>query len=67
MARPATTVIAFTVLLSVLAHGLTAAPLAKRYGSRLAPPQEVPAPATPADIPERRLIRRTPTHHPPKA
>ncbi|MEU4099425.1 cation:proton antiporter [Streptomyces tanashiensis] len=67
VARPATTVIAFTVLLSVLAHGLTADPLAKRYGSRLAPPQEVPAPATPADIPERRLIRRTPTHHPPKA
>lgn len=67
VARPATTVIAFTVLLSVLAHGLTADPLAKRYGSRLAPPQEVPAPVTPADIPERRLIRRTPTHHPPKA
>ncbi|KOG26618.1 MULTISPECIES: cation:proton antiporter [Streptomyces] len=66
-ARPATTVIAFTVLLSVLAHGLTADPLAKRYGSRLAPPQEVPAPAAPADIPERRLIRRTPTHHRPKA
>jgi NhaP-type Na+/H+ or K+/H+ antiporter len=34
-ARPATTVIAFTVLLSVLAHGLTAGPLATRYGERL--------------------------------
>lgn len=69
-ARPATTVIAFTVLLSVLAHGLTADPLAKRYGPRLAPPQEAPAPGTPAapaDIPERRLIRRSPIHHPPKA
>lgn len=66
-ARHATTVIAFTVLLSVLAHGLTADPLAERYGPHLAPPQEAPAPATPADIPERRLIRRTPAHHPPKA
>ena len=31
-ARPAITVIAFTVLLSVLAHGLSADPLASRYG-----------------------------------
>ena len=31
-ARPAVTVIAFTVLLSVLAHGLSAGPLASRYG-----------------------------------
>jgi sodium/hydrogen antiporter len=34
-AKPAITVIAFTVLLSVIAHGLTADPLAKRYGPRL--------------------------------
>ena len=37
-ARPVVTVIAFTVLLSVLAHGLTADPLARRYGPRLTPP-----------------------------
>ena len=37
-AKPAVTVIAFTVLLSVLAHGLTAGPLASRYGPRLTPP-----------------------------
>jgi NhaP-type Na+/H+ or K+/H+ antiporter len=36
-ARPAVAVIAFTVLLSVVAHGLTAEPLAKRYGARLSP------------------------------
>jgi len=57
-AEPAVTVIAITVLLSVLAHGVTADPLALRYGPRLVP-------ATPdADqddirqLPERRLIRR---------
>ena len=37
-AQPVTTVIAFTVLLSVLAHGLSAGPLASRYGPRLTPP-----------------------------
>ena len=41
-ARPALTVIAFTVLLSVLAHGLSADPLASRYGPRLTPPQAPP-------------------------
>ncbi|MGW7447493.1 cation:proton antiporter [Kitasatospora sp. NPDC054795] len=64
MARPAVTAIAFTVLLSVLAHGLSADPLAKRYGPRLAVPQGPPAARTTSapqvDIPERRLIRRTP-------
>ncbi|MEU3075465.1 cation:proton antiporter [Streptomyces laurentii] len=63
MAQPAVTAIAFTVLLSVLAHGLSADPLAKRYGPRLATPQGPPAgPSTsvpPAEIPERRLIRHT--------
>ena len=43
-ARPAITVIAFTVLLSVLAHGLSADPLASRYGPRLTRHQ-VPGPA----------------------
>ena len=61
-ARPAITVIAFTVLLSVLAHGLTAGPLASRYGPRLTPLSGSGAavPAGLAEIPERRLIRRCP-------
>ena len=59
-ARPVVTVIAFTVLLSVLAHGLSADPLAKRYGPRLTPPPGAAAPAGLAEIPERRLIRRAP-------
>ncbi|MET9735068.1 cation:proton antiporter [Streptomyces sp. NPDC006458] len=62
--RPAVTAIAFTVLLSVLGHGVSADPLAKRYGPRLASSQGPPAAPTtsaaPAEIPERRLIRRTP-------
>ena len=44
-AKPAITVIAFTVLLSVLAHGLTADPLASRYGPRLTPPPGAAAPS----------------------
>ena len=59
-AKPAITVIAFTVLLSVLAHGLSADPLAKRYGPRLTPPPGAAAPAGLAEVPERRLIRRAP-------
>jgi NhaP-type Na+/H+ or K+/H+ antiporter len=42
-AEPAVTVIVLTVALSVLAHGLTAGPLAARYGGRLARTGE-PAP-----------------------
>ncbi|HEY2692921.1 MAG TPA: hypothetical protein VGJ50_31105, partial [Streptosporangiaceae bacterium] len=56
--RPAVAVIAFTVLLSVVAHGLSADPLASRYGARLAPVPGAGAPAGLSDIPERRLIRR---------
>lgn len=48
-ARPVLPVIACTVLLSVLAHGLTSAPLANRYGAKAkdlaptgAPPQDLP-------------------------
>ena len=44
-AKPVVSVIAFTVLLSVLAHGLTADPLARRYGPRLT---STPCPAGPA-------------------
>jgi hypothetical protein len=49
-AKPAVTVITFTVLLSVLAHGLSASPLAKRYGPRLTPPPETAAPPGPATV-----------------
>jgi sodium/hydrogen antiporter len=48
------------VLFSVLAHGLSADPLASRYGPRLTPPPETAGPAGLAEIPERRLIRRQP-------
>jgi NhaP-type Na+/H+ or K+/H+ antiporter len=58
VADPAVTVIAFTVLLSVVAHGLSADPLARRYGPRLTPPSGSAGPAGLAEIPERRLIRR---------
>jgi sodium/hydrogen antiporter len=58
VAGPAVSVIALTVLLSVVAHGLTADPLAHRYGPRLAITTGKPDdPGTP-QIPERRLIRR---------
>ena len=51
-------IIAFTVLLSVVLHGVTADPLARRYGSRLAlPPAAGPAEA---ELAERRLIRHRP-------
>ncbi len=52
--------IAFTVLLSVLAHGPSADPLASRYGPRLTPPPGAAPPARLAEVPERRLIRREP-------
>ncbi len=56
VAGRAVAVIAFTVLLSVIAHGVTADPLARRYGPRLAGVTAddalLPGP------PERRLIRR---------
>jgi NhaP-type Na+/H+ or K+/H+ antiporter len=59
-AKPAITVIAFTVLLSVIAHGLTADPLAKRYGPRLGVAAGLVAAARLGPVPERRLIRRSP-------
>jgi sodium/hydrogen antiporter len=57
-AEPAITVIAFTVLLSVVAHGLTANPLAHRYGPRLAVTAQEPDEADAHPLPARRLIRR---------
>jgi NhaP-type Na+/H+ or K+/H+ antiporter len=60
-ASQAVAVITITVLLSVIAHGATADPLARRFGPRLTPAAGgaghgggLP------DVPERRLIRRTP-------
>jgi NhaP-type Na+/H+ or K+/H+ antiporter len=59
-AEPAITVIAFAVLLSVVAHGLTANPLAHRYGPRLAITAGGPDDAEAHPLPARRLIRRAP-------
>jgi sodium/hydrogen antiporter len=57
-AGSAITIIGFTVLLSVVAHGVTADPLARRYGPSmtraLAPGEDPGIPL----LPERRLIRR---------
>jgi NhaP-type Na+/H+ or K+/H+ antiporter len=58
-ARPAVAVITVTVLLSVLVHGVTADPLAGRYGPRLALATGGPAEADLPPLPERRIIRRT--------
>jgi sodium/hydrogen antiporter len=54
----AVAVITITVLLSVLAHGATADPVASRYADLLTRPADGRASETP-DIPERRIIRRT--------
>jgi NhaP-type Na+/H+ or K+/H+ antiporter len=59
-ASQAVAVITATVLLSVLAHGASADPLARRFGPRLAPAADgAEHPGLP-DLPERRLIRRAP-------
>ena len=57
-AGSAIAVISFTVLLSVVAHGVTADPLARRYGPSM--PQVLTASDDPGitPLPERRLIRR---------
>ena len=59
-ASQAVAVITVTVLLSVVAHGATADPLARRYGPRLAQAAGGADPAGLPDVPERRLIRRAP-------
>lgn len=51
-------VIAFTVLLSVVAHGLTADPLARRHGPRLVVPAGGPDDPPIPPVAEHRLIRR---------
>jgi len=57
-AEPAVTVIVFTILLSVVAHGLTADPLARRYGPRLGITADGPDDAGFQSLPARKLIRR---------
>ena len=54
----AVSVIGLTVLLSVLVHGATADPLARRYGPRIALAAGAADDATMPRLPERRLIRR---------
>ena len=58
-AGSAVAVITITVLLSVVAHGVTAGPLATRYARMLGRPPDRRADGEIRDIPERRLIRRT--------
>jgi sodium/hydrogen antiporter len=60
VARPAVTVIAVTVLSSVIAHGASAEPLARRYGPLLTPAAKHDDPAGLPELPTRRLIRRAP-------
>ena len=52
-ASQAVAVITVTVLLSVIAHGVTADPLARRFGSRLAPAADEAEQAGLPDVPER--------------
>ena len=56
-ADPAVVAIAITVFLSVLAHGLSAAPLAARYGRAVGAPDPEPDDPVP-DVPVRGLPRR---------
>jgi hypothetical protein len=63
-ASQAVAVITVTVLLSVIAHGATADPLARRLGPRLAPDAGAPEHIGVTDVPERRLIRRVPVTAP---
>jgi NhaP-type Na+/H+ or K+/H+ antiporter len=60
VAGPAVTVIAVTVLLSVIAHGASAGPLARRYGPLRAPAASGNDPAGLPEMPARRLIRPAP-------
>jgi NhaP-type Na+/H+ or K+/H+ antiporter len=57
-ASQAVALITIIVLLSVVAHGVTADPLARRFGPRLAAAGAEHAGIP--DVPERRLIRRAP-------
>jgi len=58
-ADPAVVAIAITVFLSVLAHGLSAAPLAARYGRAVGAPEPEPDDDPIPDVPVRGLPRRS--------
>jgi NhaP-type Na+/H+ or K+/H+ antiporter len=60
VARPAATVITATVLLSVIAHGASAEPLARRYGAVSARAARRKDSDSLPELPTRRLIRRAP-------
>lgn len=57
-AGQAVSVIGLTVLLSLIVHGATADPLARRYGPRIARAAGTADDAATPRLPERRLIRR---------
>ena len=59
VASHAVAVITITMLLSVIAHGATADPLAARYAKLPARPAGVRVGTLMPEMPERRLIRRT--------
>jgi NhaP-type Na+/H+ or K+/H+ antiporter len=59
-ASPAVAVITATVLLSVIAHGASAEPLARRYGALSAAAERRTDSAAVPAVPTRRLIRRAP-------
>jgi NhaP-type Na+/H+ or K+/H+ antiporter len=59
-AGPAVSVITATVLLSVIAHGASAEPLARRYGAVTARAAKRRDSGDLPEVPTRRLIRRTP-------
>jgi NhaP-type Na+/H+ or K+/H+ antiporter len=59
--RPAVAAIVVTVVLSVVAHGATAEPLASRYGARLTPGPGEAGPAVTPEMPVRRLTRKATT------
>ncbi len=58
VAGPAVSVIGLTVLVSVIVHGATADPLARRYGPRIAQAAGGADDASLPGLPERRLVRR---------
>ena len=60
VASPAVAVITATVLLSVIAHGVSAEPLARRYGAASAHAGRGTDSATLPEVPTRRLIRGAP-------
>jgi NhaP-type Na+/H+ or K+/H+ antiporter len=63
-AQPAVTAIGVTVVLSVIIHGATADPLARRYGPSLTPGQHDAVAATAHLMPVRRLTRKATTPDP---